>query len=390
MAFITLKFRTSAKKHAYRKLCSSAASSPVVSPRSRTRAAPRSSAAITKSSDDRRQSLKLTVKAPPSKLREVMRANEVQSLHDVLGGGQVIEGRRRRAAPPPRSSTRAAGRQVYTEVGESDIEDEDDDDVEKDDDDNDLDDEDEDVEMEDAPVPPKAPKITLKPPAKTSGSGNTKIIVQPPNVGQVKSVEDQEMQDDPGDDEVDNEDGEQEDDDDSSSDQDSEIPGSGAATPDPTKMTKRQRRAFEGEEFMALEMGPQQRKFFTDEEKAMKKDEHARKRKELTKRKVQEEKNAALNRLLKPQASKARGAAPKPETLLALEKAGEGPMEEEAVEKPNPLYTRWISTKNGVRLGVPDEWLGKQAGRMFGPPRAPTNGNLPPSNGALVQELPVE
>jgi Ino eighty subunit 2 len=138
----------------------------------------------------------------------------------------------------------------------------------------------------------------------------------------------------------------------------------------------------------------------------MKKDEHARKRKELTKRKVQEEKNAALNRLvsqgkllqvlsltrlqLKPQASKARGAAPKPETLLALEKAGEGPIEEEAVEKPNPLYTRWISTKNGVRLGVPDEWLGKQAGRMFGPPRAPTNGNLPPSNGALVQELPVE
>ena len=30
----------------------------------------------------------------------------------------------------------------------------------------------------------------------------------------------------------------------------------------------------------------------------MKKDEHARKRKELTKRKIQEEKNAALNRLV--------------------------------------------------------------------------------------------
>jgi hypothetical protein len=57
---------------------------------------------------------------------------------------------------------------------------------------------------------------------------------------------------------------EQEDDDDSSSDEDSDIPGSGAATPDPTKMTKRQRRAFEGEEFMALEMGPQQRKVSTE------------------------------------------------------------------------------------------------------------------------------
>ena len=32
----------------------------------------------------------------------------------------------------------------------------------------------------------------------------------------------------------------------------------------------------------------------------MKKDEHARKRKELTKRKVQEEKTAALNRLVWP------------------------------------------------------------------------------------------
>ena len=49
-------------------------------------------------------------------------------------------------------------------------------------------------------------------------------------------------------------------------------------------------------------------------------------------------------------------------------------------EKANPLYTRWISTKNGVRLAVPEEWLGKNAGRMFGPP-------LPASNGSLVQEI---
>lgn len=129
----------------------------------------------------------------------------------------------------------------------------------------------------------------------------------------------------------------------------------------------------------------------------MKKDEHARKRKELTKRKIQEEKTAALNRLvshtvtqvttatdcsqLKPQASKARGAAPKPETLLALEKAGEISItEEDEVERANPLYTRWISTRAGVKLGVPEEWLGKRAGRMLGP-QAPGN------NGALVQEI---
>lgn len=65
-----------------------------------------------------------------------------------------------------------------------------------------------------------------------------------------------------------------------------------------------------------------------------------------------------------------------------LEKqAGETPTDEdEYFEKANPLYTRWISTKDGVRLGVPEEWLGKKAGRVFGGP-------LPPSNGSLVQEL---
>jgi hypothetical protein len=53
---------------------------------------------------------------------------------------------------------------------------------------------------------------------------------------------------------------------------------------------------------------------------------------------------------------------------------------EDEVEPANPLYTRWISTKDGIKLGVPEEWLGKRAGHTFGPP-------LPPSNGALVQEI---
>jgi Ino eighty subunit 2 len=82
---------------------------------------------------------------------------------------------------------------------------------------------------------------------------------------------------------------------------------------------------------------------------------------------------------LKPQASKARGAAPKPETLAAATAAAaaEG---EQYYEKADPLYTRWVSTKEGIKLGVPEEWLGKKVGRLFGPP-------LPPSNGALVQEV---
>ena len=85
---------------------------------------------------------------------------------------------------------------------------------------------------------------------------------------------------------------------------------------------------------------------------------------------------------LKPQANKARGAAPKPETLARItQEAGDASeYEEEYYEKANPLYTRWVSTKEGLRLGVPEEWLGKRIGGLFGPP-------LPPSNGAMVQEL---
>ncbi len=321
------------------------------------------------SSDDRRQSLKLTVKAAPSKLREVMRANEVDSLQDTLGGGQVIDGpRRRRVQPPPRVSGRSR-RPKYAEFGESDIDE--DEDVEQQEEEDDFskvgaeaeggtDEEEDDVEMEDAPVPPKAPKITLKPPAKanTKSPPKPKLVVTPANVEPVKSVEDQEMEDDPGDEEVedssdlsnsdedededededDEEDGEQtnlneedaegeddaqgedeeleEDDEGDSDDSSDDTPASGAATPDPGKLTKRQRgRPEDSGGLMALDMAPQQRKvrlttshctlantpqFFTDAEKAMKKDEHARKRKELTKRKIQEEKNAALNRLVSP------------------------------------------------------------------------------------------
>lgn len=311
-----------------------------------------------------KQSITLTMKVAPSKLREVMRANEVDSLKDTLGGGTVLDGpRSRRSATQTRTTTRPVSRSKYVEPQESDLEDDDEEDSEEaeeeedeEDDDaeveedttmNDFDEigaeaeggtDDEDVEMEDEPLPPtrknqdppKAPKITLKTPAKKTSKPPIlpSVVVTPADVGTLQSVEDEEMEDDPDDDEVaedselpDNDDetnlneedaegeddqeedieGEDDelddDDDDELGDSDSEEPGSGTATPDPTKMTSRQR-GRPVEPLMALDMAPQQRKFFTDAEKAMKKDEHARKRKELTKRKTQEEKTAALNRLV--------------------------------------------------------------------------------------------
>lgn len=86
---------------------------------------------------------------------------------------------------------------------------------------------------------------------------------------------------------------------------------------------------------------------------------------------------------LKPQVSKARGAAPKPETLAAAAAAaaaGSPYEDEEYVAPAHPIYTRWVSTKDGIKVGVPEEWLGKRVGNYFGPP-------LNHGNGSLIQEV---
>jgi hypothetical protein len=43
------------------------------------------------------------------------------------------------------------------------------------------------------------------------------------------------------------------------------------------------------------------------------------------------------------------------------------------------MYTRWVSTQEGVKLSVPDEWLGKKVGYGFGPATVGGNG--------LMQEI---
>lgn len=291
-----------------------------------------SSASIQRASpgavDDKRQSLKLTVKAAPSKLREVMRANEVDSLHDTLGGGQVLNGpRSRRSAATSRTSARTSdARPKYAEYAESDIEDEEDEEEEDEEEEeeaeeiNDFDelgaeaeggtDEEVDVDMEDEIITtkrqpaPKPPKITLKPPSKSEAKQGikSKLVVTPANVGPLQSVEDKEMEDDPGDEEVDEseeededdeeedetnlndedaegeeeieedilqvedqdmmeDDEDDEDDDDDDDDDTDETPESGAATPDINRLTKRQRGRPEDQGgLMALDMAPQQRK----------------------------------------------------------------------------------------------------------------------------------
>ena len=91
---------------------------------------------------------------------------------------------------------------------------------------------------------------------------------------------------------------------------------------------------------------------------------------------------STINRLLKRQAPKRKGKAMNPETLeaaTAAEGASPAEAEENEVERANPYFVRWVNNKDGSRIGVPDEWLGKKVGMVFGPP--------PRSTGKLVEEI---
>lgn len=68
-----------------------------------------------------------------------------------------------------------------------------------------------------------------------------------------------------------------------------------------------------------------------------------------------------INKLLKKQAPKRRGK------VAANETAGDATpnVEEEETFKPNAVYTRWVSSKDGCRIGVVEEWNGTPVGRVF-------------------------
>lgn len=69
-----------------------------------------------------------------------------------------------------------------------------------------------------------------------------------------------------------------------------------------------------------------------------------------------------INRLLRKQPPKKRGRA--------VEGADATPAEQEAQEpeKQNvdPTMIRWVSSRQGSVLSMPEEWLGTPAGRLFG------------------------
>ncbi|KAK2858388.1 hypothetical protein FQN49_004786 [Arthroderma sp. PD_2] len=146
-------------------------------------------------------------------------------------------------------------------------------------------------------------------------------------------------------------------------------------------MTRRQRGRIElGGDFLQLPMEPQVKKHLTAEEHAMRRAEMARRRKNLSEKRNEEEKMDTINKLLKKQAPKRRGK------ISAAEAAGEstpGQQEAQEPEKPDPTMIRYVMNRNGYRIGVPDEWFGTPAGEIFGNPS-----NAPASHsGKLVEEI---
>ena len=260
--------------------------------------------------EERRRSIKLTVKLPSSKLREVTTERDIKALQATLTEGDYW-------AKQPEDKLRKRTQKNYKipEPSDEDEEEDDDDEVEEDDVDEPMNDfaeigaeaesseeedaegdADEDVDMDELELPPP-PKIKLRQTATSDGKvSKPTLVVTPASTGPLKSVEQKEADIDPGDDEEGDEDdddedlselnsddeeqpeetnldedgegeGEGEEDDvdgvddldgeegDLDLDSDGMTPGSGTATPDLAKMTKRQRRDDEG--FMALDMAPQ-------------------------------------------------------------------------------------------------------------------------------------
>merc|ERR1719355_93203 len=263
------------------------------------------------------------------------------------------------------------------EAGDEDAEMEEDEDEDMDAEDDGLGDEDAegDVDMEvDVPPPPPVIKVS-----RASGKAKEVITVKPPVVkGKVLPVEQKEMEDASDDEElseldsdlaeeVEEEEGMQtgnEEDDSLDSDDETPAGGSRASTPDLNKLTKRQRARFEesdGGHLLALPDEVQVKKHLTAEEHAMRRAEMARRRKNLSEKRNEEEKLETINKLLKKQAPKTNARrAGMSAADNALNPNGTNADGEPA--KPNPLFVRWVSTKEGNRIGVPEEWLDAPVG----------------------------
>ncbi|OBT76147.1 hypothetical protein VF21_04826 [Pseudogymnoascus sp. 05NY08] len=346
-------------------------------------------------------SLRLTVKMPVSKLRAA--TGGASSSRASGGGGRSSSGSGRGFAGETRESTRARGvKKSY--VVESESEEEEDEEMEdlgdeeeeeedaegEEEDDMDLDEDaegeedadgDDDTEMAGLPPPTlkiskpmkEKPSITVK----TAGKKDVRVVAtaepsddeelseleseveEDEETMQVGNDEDAEVEDE----EIEVEEEEEEEEEDELDSDEEAGGGSRGSTPDLSKLTKRQRARLDESgsgHLMALPDEVQVKKHLTAEEHAMRRAEMARRRKNLSEKRNEEEKMETINKLLKKQAPKTNARR---RDLNGL--TGEiGPDGEPG--KPNSAYVRWISSKEGNRIGVPREMVEGPVGRLFG------------------------
>ncbi|KAH0346676.1 hypothetical protein KCU83_g7211, partial [Aureobasidium melanogenum] len=353
---------------------------------SRLTAPTSTSASINRQTSDPHH-LRITVKAPPSKLRQAISGDDPESDYPDADD-----------SPEPPVRTARSTRNPRTVLdNESDDDQEEDDD--EDDDDDDAEGEDEDVENtemmdaegsdEDADADaddmdmdsprPTAPVIRVLP-AVSAASSKPKAniaVSAPPHKGNLKSVEAKELDDDDEDDDDELSDLQSGDEDlpgaeDDDEELDSDLEGEdGDTTLDLTKLTRRQRAVYDEEQdesLMALSNEAQKKKHLTAEEHAMRRAEMARRRKNLSEKRNEEEKMDTINKLLKKPAPKRRTRA----EIIAAQNAAEATPAytedgEEYFHPASSLFVRYINNKDGSRIGVPSEWLeeGQPVGQVL-------------------------
>ncbi|KAF4918192.1 INO80 complex subunit 2 [Colletotrichum viniferum] len=364
--------------------------------------------------------LNLTVKVPANKLREATSRGRNSTGNSIsvnsrgsFGGSEIIAGKRNRG---PKKSYVVESDSEEEEDEDEEMEDPNDEDADGDEDDMDVDAEGEDDADGDADMDtpaastikislPKAGKVTPRRPAaarvieddddddeeelseiEVSDPENTMdMSIDVGGAGDDDDEEDEEDEEEDAEGEEEDAEGEEEDAEgeeeeievadetqvaDAEGEEDSEL-GSREGTPDLTKMTRRQRARFEEEpqQYMKLSDEVQAKKVFTAEELSMRRAEMARRRRNLSEKRNEEVKMETINKLLKKQAPKTKGKG---------QAAGNDTPSNEP-PKADVAFVRWVNSKKGSIVAVPEEMIGGPAGKVFVP------GGLKP--GKMVEEV---
>lgn len=85
-----------------------------------------------------------------------------------------------------------------------------------------------------------------------------------------------------------------------------------------------------------------------------------------------------INKLLKKQAPKTNARRNNMNNI-----AGDATPDFEG-QKPNPLFVRWVSNKDGNRIGVPEEWVEGPIGSIF---QGDVNQAADSMGGKLIEEV---